>query len=432
MKTNGAKFMIPQALTFDGSDDFITCGTDSSLDITSAITCSAWVKVEDGNADTMFIICKNDDGSDKAYNLVTTETQVQFSIYDGGVEKRAISTTAVNDGKWHHITGTYDGSTVKVYVDAVVGGTTISHSGDIDSKASEPVFLGQRGNGNRRLKGDLADVRIYNAALSATEVATLASQIIPNDARTDNLVSHWKLNEVGTSTTTTATDSAGSNNGTLTNFPSSPWFGNNQTAVNQIYTIFMDVGGTHTNGINLPEFKAKILKCNDSTTTAKGDITCSTELELVSGSEFNANGNTISVKELDVNGGILDLRNSTLDFNQTASGDEFNLHSSSTLTTGNTTITGNTSSNTPAYLSYGGNFEVVGDVSNLELQSNADLTVIGAVTNCTYQSGVTNANIRQWHHTLDTQQLLDADENGDDDLRLTKPALDNALELMTK
>ena len=41
-------------------------------------------------------------------------------------------------------------------------------------------------------------------------------------------------------------------------------------------------------------------------------------------------------------------------------------------------------------------------------------------------------NIRQWHHTLDTQQLLDADEAGDDDLRLTKPALDNALELMTK
>ena len=72
----------------------------------------------------------------------------------------------------------------------------------------------------------------------------------------------------------------------------------------------------------------------------------------------------------------------------------------------------------------------MGDVSNLFIHADGDLTVIGSVTNCDVSSS--GANIRQWHHTLDTQQLLDADEAGDDDLRLTKPALDNALELMTK
>ena len=153
------------------------------------------------------------------------------------------------------------------------------------------------------------------------------------------------------------------------------------------------------------------------------------KLQVDSGTTFNANGNTIACKYVDVNGGTLDLSNSILNFSVTSSGDTFDLHSSSTLTTGNTTITGNTSSNTPAYLSYSGGFEVVGDVSNLELQSNSDLTVIGAVTNCTFQSGVTDANIRQWHHTLDTQQVLDADEAGDDDIKLPKPSLDNAHEL---
>ena len=202
------------------------------------------------------------------------------------------------------------------------------------------------------------------------------------------------------------------------------------TNIANVYRVFCNGDGA----LSLPELTTKFIKLDRTggNVTATGNITLTTELQVDSGTTFNANGNTISVKELDVNGGILDLRNSTLDFNQTASGDEFNLHSSSTLTTGNTTITGNTSSNTPAYLSYGGDFEVVGDVSNLELQSDSDLTVIGAVTNCTFQSDVTNANIRQWHHTLDTQQLLDADEIGDDDLRLTKPALDNAHELMTK
>ena len=206
---------------------------------------------------------------------------------------------------------------------------------------------------------------------------------------------------------------------------------NNTSGLANLFTL----RPSHSSGtLSLPELTTKklLLDTSGGTTQATGNHTYTTELEVNSGTTFNANGNTIACKLVDVNGGILDLRNSTLNFSVTSSGDEFNLHSSSTLTTGNTTITGNTSSNTPAYLSYGGDFEVVGDVSNLELQSNADLTVIGAVTNCTFQSGVTNANIRQWHHTLDTQQLLDADENGDDDLRLTKPALDNALELMTK
>ena len=100
------------------------------------------------------------------------------------------------------------------------------------------------------------------------------------------------------------------------------------------------------------------------------------------------------------------------------------------MLTGNTTITGTASPLTMFYLPAQYNYEIVGDVSNVRMRDSGDLTVIGSVTNFTLDDSTNN--IRQWHHTLDTQQLLDADENGDDDLRLTKPALDNALELMTK
>ena len=53
----------------------------------------------------------------------------------------------------------------------------------------------------------------------------------------------------------------------------------------------------------------------------------------------------------------------------------------------------------------------------------------GAVVDCSMADST--ANIRQWHHTLDTQQLLDADEAGDDDMKLPRPSLDNALQLQT-
>ena len=182
--------------------------------------------------------------------------------------------------------------------------------------------------------------------------------------------------------------------------------------------------------INLPAMTTRFLNCsgNGGTVQATGDITSTIELEIASGHTFNANGNTIAAKIVDVNGGTLDLSNSALNFSVTYVGDTFDLTSASTLTTGNTTITGNaTNKHTPSDFHKDGGFEVVGDVKWLNVVG--DLTVIGAVTDCSFDSS--SDNIRQWHHTLDTQQLLDADEAGDDDLRLTKPALDNAHELMT-
>ena len=124
---------------------------------------------------------------------------------------------------------------------------------------------------------------------------------------------------------------------------------------------------------------------------AQGNLTFSTRLRLDDSNTFNANTNTINVKNVDVNGsGTLDLRNSTLNF-YTGASDVWAMTSTSTLTTGNTTVTGD-STKTPTNIpeSAGGGFEIVGDVSNLDV--TGDLTVIGSVTNCT-------GNIRQFHHT---------------------------------
>jgi hypothetical protein len=168
----------------------------------------------------------------------------------------------------------------------------------------------------------------------------------------------------------------------------------------------------------------------DNTVVATGDLTITTELEVSSGATFNANGNTIAAKVVDINSGTLNLSNSTLNFSVTSSGDQFALDSSSTLTTGNTTINGYSSaSKTNLYAPADGGYEVVGDIKHMDLQADGDLTVIGSITACNITG--TGANLRQWHHTLDTQQLLDADSGADDDLRLTKPALDNAHELQT-
>ena len=201
---------------------------------------------------------------------------------------------------------------------------------------------------------------------------------------------------------------------------------NNTSGLANLFTL----RPSHSSGtLSLPELTTKklLLDTSGGTTQATGDHTYTTELEVNSGTTFNANGNTINVKLLDSNTGTVNLSNSALSF---LSAGQLNLNYNSTLTTGNTTITGYSSgSKTTAVLPMDGNFEVVGDVKWMKMNTDSDLTVIGAVIDC--DTSLSGANIRQWHHTLDTQQLLDADEAGDDDLRLEKPNLDNAHELMT-
>jgi len=198
------------------------------------------------------------------------------------------------------------------------------------------------------------------------------------------------------------------------------------TAVAELYRLLF----YHSGSSNVPELTAKRIICDlSSTVVATGDLTITEELEVDSGTTFNANGNTISCAFLDVDGGTVDLRNSTYTGRTGGSFNRFDFLHGGTLLTGNTTVTGTASPLTMFYLPASGNYEIVGDVSNVRMRDSGDLTVIGSVTNFTLDDSTNN--IRQWHHTLDTQQLLDADENGDDDLRLTKPALDNAHELMT-
>jgi len=116
----------------------------------------------------------------------------------------------------------------------------------------------------------------------------------------------------------------------------------------------------------------------------------------------------------------------------TSSGISFNTTMTLTATSGST-IQGYSSSNrAKCKFRVENGLELVGTAKDLEMVSDSDthqLTVIGPVINCTVNN--TDDKFIQWHHTIDTQQLLDADSAGDDDMKLPRPSLDNALQLQT-
>ena len=70
-----------------------------------------------------------------------------------------------------HVAATYDGTTIKLYVNGVQEGS-VAGPAAIATNAL-PVTLGAQGDATRKYTGLLDDARVYSSALSASEVLAL-------------------------------------------------------------------------------------------------------------------------------------------------------------------------------------------------------------------------------------------------------------------
>ncbi|MBW7991154.1 MAG: LamG domain-containing protein [Planctomycetes bacterium] len=161
---------IGAALEFDGSDDYVDCGNDPSLNINDKITVMAWVKTT--STAHGYFVSKGTAWDETGHYAIGQEYNVpltfQLEIAGSGGTVELDSNIAVNDGQWHHIVGVYDDPDVKVYVDGVEENTMTGASSLTDSTAGG-LTIGQRSGGNI-IGGIIDEVRIYNRALTEPEI----------------------------------------------------------------------------------------------------------------------------------------------------------------------------------------------------------------------------------------------------------------------
>ncbi|MEV4315350.1 glycoside hydrolase family 2 TIM barrel-domain containing protein [Actinocrispum sp. NPDC049592] len=160
-----------KALSFSGLDDFVEVYRDRRLEITSQLTLDAWVKPDTWTGD-FTVIAKGD----HAYALkMKTQNTLEFFIYSGTWRVVQVPVPADFYGNWHRITGTYDGATLRLYIDGKQAGST-AFAGAIDNSFYE-VNIGRNPEvmqdqyGGRMAHGAIDDVRIYNRALPAEVLA---------------------------------------------------------------------------------------------------------------------------------------------------------------------------------------------------------------------------------------------------------------------
>ncbi|WP_232376251.1 glycoside hydrolase family 2 TIM barrel-domain containing protein [Amycolatopsis aidingensis] len=175
-----------KALALSGLDDFVEVYRDRRLDLTgTSLTLDAWVKPARPWTGDFTIIAKGD----HQYALkMKTENTLEFFVHSG--TWRTVRATVPDDfyTNWHRVTGTYDGSALRLYIDGTeVGstpfeGTIDRSSGEVNIGRNSEISWNDPSDVGRLAHGVVDDVRIYDRPLTADELRSGA------DPATDSLL----------------------------------------------------------------------------------------------------------------------------------------------------------------------------------------------------------------------------------------------------
>lgn len=169
---------LVRATPFNGTDDYVDCGNDPSLNITDEITISVWAKCT--NPVSTSRIYGKSTSVDRSFRAFISSNNFTFKVEVGGVDKGAsVLNSIVNTNEWYHIVGIYDGTNIKAYVNTV---ETIGDAatGDINTSADDLNVGVYSWSGKASyFNGFIADVRIYNRALTSQERTLLHESYRP-------------------------------------------------------------------------------------------------------------------------------------------------------------------------------------------------------------------------------------------------------------
>jgi hypothetical protein len=154
----------PYALNLDGAS-WGEVHDNASLDVTDAITLEAWVYWDGTASDDGILGRWGDSAADRCYMLYGDPNRVYFYISSFSIFHEGMATG------WRHIVGTYDKINTKIYIDGQQETSSTAITIDIPTSSKNLEIGTYRYGGSRNYNDQLALPRIYNRALTATEVA---------------------------------------------------------------------------------------------------------------------------------------------------------------------------------------------------------------------------------------------------------------------
>jgi hypothetical protein len=173
-----------KALSFNGTSSYVDLGNPASLRLTGSMTWSAWINATGNPSDDGQIIAKSNDGSGWQFKSSPDTGPHTFGAAvsrDGRSLTQRYSKTIRSLNTWYHVAAVYNSTarTLDIYVNGVLDNGVLR--GTVPGSQFDPnlnVTIGRR-SGGFHFKGIIDQVRVYNRALSATEIRNDMNTPIP-------------------------------------------------------------------------------------------------------------------------------------------------------------------------------------------------------------------------------------------------------------
>lgn len=159
--------VVATSIVFDGEDEYIRVMNSFNL---AEFTVCGWFMPNEG-ADDDALISKFEDTSNGWWvEYVGGELLIKDDIGSPGSDD-LLYQTAIPQMKWTHFcAGINSDPRNFLYINGALIGDSDTPVGSWDDITSDRIYIGQRGNGSKDVDGRLDDIRLYNRALTASEV----------------------------------------------------------------------------------------------------------------------------------------------------------------------------------------------------------------------------------------------------------------------
>jgi hypothetical protein len=158
--TAGLNFPAQGSAEFNGTSDYIQLNNAFSH---TNHTIAAWVNVNSFSSWNA-VFAAQDSSSDGIRFSITSDNRIYYKLNNSSV----YPADTISANNWYHIAVNYDGSTLKVYLDGSLLG---DYSSSITIDNSTNATIGKRSDVVAdRMDGNLANVAIWNRALSSDEI----------------------------------------------------------------------------------------------------------------------------------------------------------------------------------------------------------------------------------------------------------------------
>lgn len=200
-------FMNTHSVQFDGVNDRIDVAHNDTLDFAKldTFTISLWVKTPN-TASKNYIEKMSANRGWRLWDSGGNKVQFEFrgTSTSDRIRVETTSVTDVNNGNWHHIALTYDGSGTAAGMKLYMDGQQLALSTLNDALINDPlntgaVSIGSRSGGGTNFVGNIDEVSIWDGALSAIEVDEIYNGGFPADLEehsNSSIVAWWTFDNI--------------------------------------------------------------------------------------------------------------------------------------------------------------------------------------------------------------------------------------------